>query len=224
MRTMYAYPEPCAYAVRCQAVPRPRSLTHDKIASAALSVLDREGPGALSMRSVAGELGVGTMSLYRYVDGKEQLETLVVDRVLGAVDLEVPARARWTRCVSLLAERARRAIADHPSIVPLVLLRRHSCEASLCWGEAVLRALSDGGFTGKRRALAFRTLLSYVLGAVQVEHFGALAGRGTVAIAELPRARFPNLAETARHAQRIPEVDEFKSGLSAVLRGLEELR
>ena len=132
-------------------------------------------------------------------------------------------RARWMRRVSSLAERARSKIADHPSIVPLLLTQRHSAGASLRWGEAMLSALSDGGFAGKRRALAFRTLCSYVLGAVQMEHFGALAGSGTATMAELPRAEFPQLAETARHARRISQADEFESGLAVVLRGLRAL-
>jgi hypothetical protein len=48
-------------------MPRPRSLSHDRIAAAALAVIDRRGLAALSMRTVAAELGMGTMSLYRYV-------------------------------------------------------------------------------------------------------------------------------------------------------------
>src|SRR6266542_4940063 len=67
------------YAVK--SMPRPRSLTLPQIAAAALAVLERDGLAALSMRTVAVELDVGTMSLYRYVDSKEQVEELVVGLV-----------------------------------------------------------------------------------------------------------------------------------------------
>ena len=71
-------------------MPRPRSLTPDQLASAALAVLDREGLAGLSMRAVAKELGMSTMALYRYVDDREELEGLVVERVLSAVDTTPP--------------------------------------------------------------------------------------------------------------------------------------
>lgn len=199
---------------------RPRSLSLPVIAAAALSVLEREGLSALSMRTVAGELGVGAMSLYRYVDGREQLEGLIVERVLTEVELQLPQGLSWVRRITLLLERVRDAVGAHPSVVPLLLTRRHTTEASLRWGEALLGALADGGFQGKERVVAFRTLLSYLLGAVQVEHLGSLSGEGTAALAALPREQFPVLAETAAHARRLRPGEEFRRGLEAVLRGL----
>ncbi|HET9450384.1 MAG TPA: TetR/AcrR family transcriptional regulator C-terminal domain-containing protein [Aggregicoccus sp.] len=199
---------------------RPRSLTPVVIAAAALTVLEREGLTGLSMRTVARELGVGTMSLYRYVDGREQLERLIVERVLTGVELELPQGAPWTRRVSLLLERVRAVVEAHPSVVPLLLTRRHTTDASLRWGEALLGALAEGGFQGKARVIAFRTLLSYLFGAVQVEHLGSLSGEGTAALAALPREQYPVLAETAAHARRLRPGEEFRRGLEAVLRGL----
>jgi AcrR family transcriptional regulator len=201
-------------------MPRPRTLTHSAIAAAALAVIEREGLAALSMRAVAGELGAGTMSLYRYVDGRDQLEALVVERVLAAVDIALP-RVPWRRRVSLLMKRARGAIAAHPAVVPLLLTRRHTSEASVRWGEAMLAALAEGGFRGRERAIAFRTLLAYVIGAVQAEQFGPLSGGGTAALARLPRAQYPFLADTAPHARRIAPETEFRRGLEIILRGLD---
>jgi len=67
-------------------MPRPRSLTQAAIAAAALAVIDRDGVAGLSMRAVAAELGTGTMSLYRYVADRDELERWVVDLVLAEVD------------------------------------------------------------------------------------------------------------------------------------------
>ena len=106
------------------------------------------------------------------------------------------------------------------AVVPLVLTRRHSSDATRRWGEAVLRALADGGFAGQERAIAFRALLSYVLGAVQVEHYGPLSGPGTAALARLSPTDYPFLADTAGHARRIPPDVEFRRGLAALLDGL----
>lgn len=60
--------------------PRPRH-TLGEIADAALQIADAEGLDGLSMRGVAGVLGTGPASLYRYVSSKTDLEDLMVDRI-----------------------------------------------------------------------------------------------------------------------------------------------
>lgn len=201
-------------------VPRARSLTLSGIAAAALTVLDRSGLDGLTMRAVATEMQVGTMSLYRYVESREQVEELAVDLVLAGVDVDAPEGASWAEQVTVLASRVREVVAAHPGVAPLLLARRHSSPASQAWGEAVLRALADGGFEGADRVVAFRTLLAYVFGAVQVEHHSPVSGSGTAALAELPADRFPMLTATAASALRMRPEDEFRLGLAVVLRGL----
>ncbi|WP_436616598.1 TetR/AcrR family transcriptional regulator [Sorangium sp. So ce1024] len=201
-------------------MPRPRSLSHPGIAAAALAVIDREGLAALSMRAVASELGMSTMALYRYVDDREQLERLVVDLVLSAVDVDVPARGSWSERVTILVERVRDAIRAHPSVVPLTLAHRHSSEGVRRFGEALLAVLTEAGFAGAQRVIAFRSLLSYVIGALQAEHLGPLSGAGTERLAELSEADYPFLSATARDARHVPPDQEFFGGLALLLRGL----
>ncbi|WP_433279775.1 TetR/AcrR family transcriptional regulator [Pseudonocardia xinjiangensis] len=62
--------------------PRP-GLSVQRIVRAAIEVADAEGLAALSMRRIATALGVGAMSLYRYVPGKAELIDLMVDEVYG---------------------------------------------------------------------------------------------------------------------------------------------
>lgn len=205
------------YAVN--AMPRPRSLTTDQIAAAALAVVDEQGLDALSMRTVARGLGIGAMSLYRYVSDRDQLEEWMVERVLSGVDVQVP-RGSTRHQLTVLAERVRVAAAAHPAVVPLMMVHRHRCPSSLRWGEAVLTVLAEAGLSGKRRVLAFRAVLGYVFGAVQLEHFGALAGPGTAAIAALPHDEFPMLTAAAGLASGVPADEEFRGGLAILLRGL----
>lgn len=201
-------------------MPRQRSLTRPQIAAAALEVVDTDGLESLSMRTVARLLGMGTMSLYRYVADRDELEAMVVDLVLAAVDLRPPGGSARHR-ILVLAERVRDATARHPAVVPLVLAHRHHAPAALRWGEVVLGVLADAGYTGKRRVFAFRALLAYVFGALEVQHYSALSGPGTRALAELPVDEFPRLSETAAAARGITAGDEFRRGLEIVLRGLE---
>jgi len=205
-------------------MPRPRSLSPARLAEAALAVIERDGAFGLSMRAVAEELGMGTMSLYRYVQSREQLEALVVDRVLdpvhGGLDLQVGRRKTWTDKAIELAVRAHAVATAHPAVIPLLLARRHASIHSLRWGEALLGVLAEAGFAGERRAIAFRTIIAYVFGAVQLQQLGPLGGTGTEAIAGLPREEFPRLAETAKKARHIAPDAEFLGGLTLVLRGI----
>lgn len=201
-------------------MPRRRSLTNAAIAAAALAVIDRDGAAGLSMRAVAAELGVGTMSLYRYVSDRQELERLVVDLVLAAVDTSQARRLPWQDRVAELAERARAAIAAHPAVIPLLLAHRHTAPNSWRWSEAVLAALTQAGLTGRRRVIALRCLVAYVTGALQAQYLGPLAGPGTIALAELSPASYPLLAETATYARDVPPQQEFRQGLDIVLQGL----
>jgi AcrR family transcriptional regulator len=201
-------------------MPRPRSLTDAAVATAALAVLDREGLPALSMRSVAAELGTGTMSLYRYVADREQLERLVLDLVLAGLDTTGPAGLPWDARIRVLAGRVRTAVSAHPAVTPLFLTHRHVLAALHRWGESVLAALTEAGLAGVDRVVAFRALVSYVVGALQAESLGPLAGTGTVVLAGLPVEEFPLLAATSSDARTLAPEEEFTRGLDALLRGL----
>ncbi|MFJ8591695.1 TetR/AcrR family transcriptional regulator [Streptomyces sp. NPDC093598] len=202
-------------------MPRPRSLSHAKLASAALAVIDRDGLAGLSMRSVAEELGMSTMALYRYVNGREELEMLVVDHVLATVDTEPPGpEAPWQERIEVLVRRLRDAMGAHPEVVRLTITHRHRSLAGLRWSESVLGVLGEAGFEGEQRVLALRGLLGYVIGAIQLEHLGPLSGEGTVALTELPSDAFPHMTETARHARSVSVDREFLGGLALLLRGL----
>ncbi len=201
-------------------MPRRRSLTTATIAAAALAVIDRDGAAGLSMRAVAAQLRVGTMSLYRYVSDREELERLVVDLVLAAVDTSQTQRLPWQHRVMELAERARAAIAAHPAVIPLLLAHRHTAPNSWRWSEAVLAALTEAGLTGQRRVIALRCLVAYVTGALQAQYLGPLAGPGTTMLAGLSPAKYPLLAETAKYARDVPPEQEFGQGLDIVLQGL----
>lgn len=198
-------------------MPRPRSLTSDRLATATLAVLDRDGLDALTMRAVATELGMATMSLYRYVTDKDELEALVVDHVLAGVDLAVLPGA-WQERIAELFTRMRAAVLEHPATVPLLLRHRHSAPSSLAFIEAALAILTDAGFTGEQRVVAQRTLVAYVAGALHNTHYGPLAGAGTIVMAA--QERFPLIAETAALARDLTDDVEFHRGLDVVLRGL----
>jgi AcrR family transcriptional regulator len=201
-------------------MPRPRSLTPEQITAAALAVIDEDGLAALTMRAVAVRLGMGTMSLYRYVADREQLEGLVVESVLGRVDLVPPAGVDWREQLVVLVERVRDAVGAHPEMVPLTMTHRQSSRGILHWAETMLGILAGAGIDGERRVIALRSLLSHLVGAIQLEHLGPLSGEGTRVMANLPAEEFPYLTETARQGRLIGREEEFRRGLLIVINGL----
>ena len=199
-------------------MPRPRSLTPGQIASAALAVIDRDGLDALTIRAVTAELGVSTMALYRYVDGRDQLESLVVDLVLSDIATTAPPGPTWRDRVAVLAERVRVAVGAHPAVVPLLMTHRHRSPGLLTWSETMLGVLTGAGFDGTARVVALRAITGYLVGALQMQHLGPLAGAGTGAIAA--QSMFPLMSRTARDAAGVTPEAEFTAGLTALLTGL----
>ena len=98
--------------------PRARQprLTREDLAATAVRIADNEGMAALSMRRLAAELDVGTMSLYHYVRTKDELLTLVTDAVMGEVVLPpaVQMPRDWRKGLTLIAKRSRAAFVRHP--------------------------------------------------------------------------------------------------------------
>jgi AcrR family transcriptional regulator len=201
-------------------VPRPRSLSPDRLAAAALAVIDRDGLAGLTMRAAATELGMSTMALYRYVTDRDELELLVAEWILRDLDTAPPLGPDWTEKIKTLADRVRREVGAHPQAVPLLIANRQRSRPLLHWTESMLGVLTEAGFAGAARAVALRGLVGYLSGALLQEHLGPLAGVGTQVMAALPAVTFPLLRETASVARDVHPDDEFAGGLAILLRGL----
>jgi AcrR family transcriptional regulator len=58
---------------------KPKS-TADRIANAALAILEQDGPGAVSMRRVAHAVGITPMAIYHHFPNREALLNTITDR------------------------------------------------------------------------------------------------------------------------------------------------
>jgi AcrR family transcriptional regulator len=94
----------------------PRS--REDIAAAAIAVADAEGVAAISMRRVASELGLGTMSLYHYVRSKDELIDLISDAILGGQLVSDEELGRgWREGLTAIAHATRRNFERHPWLI-----------------------------------------------------------------------------------------------------------
>ena len=153
--------------------PRP-SRSVDEVVKAATVLADDSGLGAVTMRAVAGRVGVAPMSLYTYVPGRSELLDLMVD----AAYLEMPRppwRSRsWRRRVTAVAEANRALFEDHPWLAEVGTLSRPPLgPGQLAKYEHELAALDGTGLGDVETDAA----LAFVLGFVQNHARAAEASR-----------------------------------------------
>ena len=158
--------------------------TRAQLQEAALALVDEQGLAALSMRTLAGALGTGPMTLYNYVKDRDELDALVVEAVLGEVK---PARPRgdWQADVRAIVEATWRTVRRHPTVIPLVLTRRTLHDTTLQWAEGLLEALARSGRRDSELLIAFRTVSGFVMGLAQAQLSGPTADHPDVARAVL---------------------------------------
>lgn len=152
-------------------------LSRELIVTTALGQIDRDGASILSMRSLAQELGVEAMSLYRYVHGREDLlegvVALLMDDLTTSLDDELTEH--WQGFLQTLAHRVRRIAIDHPRAFPLIATRHPAAPwlrpplRSVEVVEMFLRTLIKQGFSDRQAVDTYRSFSSFLLGQLLLE-------------------------------------------------------
>src|SRR6185312_4561938 len=203
-------------------------LSRDRVLTGAITVADAGGIGALTIRTLAQELGVKPMSMYHYVANKDEIIDGIVDLVYGEIDLPVPGED-WRTQMRLRARSARRVLANHPWATPLLQSRLQPGPATLRHHNAFFATLCAAGFSVGLTAHAFALIDSYVFGFALSENALPIHGPDSVADTAASMMHFfdaeayPALLEfTMEHIMR-PDYDfgeEFAYGLDLILDGL----
>ncbi len=104
--------------------PRAAEDTRAEIVRTAIAVADSEGIAAVSMRRIGVELGMPTMSLYRWVPSKDELTRLMIDSAIDIGPWPDPAPAGWRAQMEYVARRQWRAGQNHPWLARMISLTR----------------------------------------------------------------------------------------------------
>jgi len=196
---------------------RKPQLTRQKIAMVALTIADKEGFEAVSMRRVAQELKAGTMSLYHYVNDKNDLIAAMDDALMSEILLpSVPKD--WRRAMIEIAKRTRAIFMRHPwalvamlSVPPGLNAMRHV--------EQCLEALAETPLTNKQKITLLATVDDFVFGHALREAAAGAKIDLEFAAAQIGTGAFPRLAEVFSGSLIEANKDRFERGLRAILEG-----
>jgi AcrR family transcriptional regulator len=227
---IWARPEPGAR--------RPR-FTREQIAVAALAIADEDGFEAVSMRRVATRLGAGTMTLYHYLQSKDDLVALMDDALMAEVVVPEDELGGndWRAALSAIARRTRAIFVRHPwallslrGSVPGPNGMRHFEQCLAVLAQVPIDSAAKLELLGRVDDFVF----GHVLRASEARNLSPHDGQAVAAItafveAQLRTGRFPHL-QALRGGESLPEMgerivglssdeDRFERGLAALLEG-----
>jgi len=193
---------------------RGRQLNKAGIAAAALAIADREGFAAVSMRRVAQELGVGTMSLYYYAKSKAEL-IFAMDDALMAEVLVPTLQEDWRQALTAIAIRTRDVFVRHPWALSSMQSAPPGVNAMLHM-EQCLEALAKTGMTTEEKLTLLALVDDFVFGYTLRETAGDPVVDMDAARKRLATGAFPQLAKAFGKGRRQWIPNRFDLGLQAI--------
>jgi AcrR family transcriptional regulator len=163
----------------------------------------------MTIRSLASELGVAPMSLYRYIRDKDDLMDEVVDELLRRGRPDPPTRGTWQDRITVAADGLRHLLVSEPSALYVYLRHPVVSPAAIRRMEKILDVLRDAGFDEASAHEAYAVVQTYTIG------FAAL---------EASRAGWTpsdDAGDIAMELAGFTTPQHFSSGLRLLLEGME---
>jgi AcrR family transcriptional regulator len=186
--------------------------TAEELIAVAVRIIDTEGLDALTVRRLAGELGVAAMTVYSYVRSKDELLDLVIDRIAADIGTPPPS-GHWRERASALAHSLRDALLAHSEGARLISQRPMLSPNAFRIFDCGLGIFRDAGFGDEQAADAYFAFANYIMGCVaqgaarvhpELPPSQRPAGPALTAsyLRQLPADRFPNVHALAPHLYR----------------------
>ncbi|MEU7019252.1 GntR family transcriptional regulator [Streptomyces sp. NPDC046203] len=227
-----------ARPARATGTPPPSgALTLERIVATAVAVADTEGLAALSMRRVAADLGVATMSLYRHVADKDALLTQMMDTAFAEHPLPGTPPPGWRAPLELSSRLLWEHFRRHPWLAPaLSMTRPQLILSALPFSEWVLQALHSHGLDLDTAFTTQLTLFNHARAIAMnletereaeadtgLDSEEWMDGQEPALLELLSGGRFPALSEVARTGYDFDLDALFEFGLQRLLDGLAPL-
>ncbi|AHI01118.1 TetR/AcrR family transcriptional regulator [Kutzneria viridogrisea] len=212
--------------------PSRPGLSRDQIVCAAVALADAEGIAAVSMRRVADAIGAGTMSLYRHVPGKDELQELMVDRVLGE-QARTAHEGDWRAQVCGFAHAYRDLVLRHRWLPELMAGRPPMGPNALRQFESGVGVFRELGCDITTASSLMKLIRSYLLGVLQDELGDQDTWRragmtelewrdqiGPYVRSVVESGQYPHFTEYVFNAEDHEQAEEFEFGLNCLLDGV----
>ncbi|MDX3059580.1 TetR/AcrR family transcriptional regulator [Streptomyces sp. NE06-03E] len=148
---------------RTRKADQPAGLDRDRITAASVRLLDADGLAKFSMRRLAAELDVTAMSLYWYVDTKDDLLELALDTLYEEIPA-TPEDADWRDRLRELATSYRKMLVRHPWASGLVGSFLNIGPHSMLFSYAVQDVIRATGLPLERQTGAMAAVFQFVYG------------------------------------------------------------
>jgi TetR/AcrR family transcriptional regulator, tetracycline repressor protein len=222
------YLTPVAPTVKSRSRRRPRgSLTREQVVEAALSLADEQGLEALTFANLAQRLQCGVMTIYGYVDSKEELLDAIAQRGIRDLRLQRPLADDAEAILLAWGRALRETLIQHPAL-PVLFLARAVVGPGIIRGvEALMTRLTLAGLPAARAVHAIYAVLTYATGYAAWEiprtvmqpadQYSAAWRRE---FAALSPADFPLVGGALNELSEVAGLTQFEIGLTAIAAGL----
>lgn len=141
------------------------NLDRDQLIAAAFTQLEQEGLDGLSMRRLAGRLGVQAPALYWHVADKAELLGLMAREIYAMAYAGVPAVADWRAWLEGFGRALRRAFVAHRDGARLCAVARPSRAGDVAEHARRMAAPLTALGVDQAHALSFQSsVISFALG------------------------------------------------------------
>lgn len=184
------------------------ALTRDRILATAVRLADRDGPDAVTLRKIAGELGVHVTSLYNHVPTREAVTDGIVELLLDEAKLPTSA-VPWEEWVRRYVDGVVGIAATHPGAFHALRERPVQGARAAASFEIALAAFAEAGFSPADGFAAVKAA-SYLALMIGTER--AMVARGEVLethLEELPAESFPMVRSVAADVADYEDVWRF---------------
>ena len=223
---------------RARREPSAERLSTDRIVEVAIEQMREHGYDAVTMRSIARELGTGPASLYAHVANRAELDQLVVGRVCSQWRIPDPDPERWDdqlrQCLVELLELYR----AHPGVARCTMGMIPLDPGALVVSERWIALLKAGGVSDQHVAWFIDMASLYVAAVAMEEDMWRVPGSGgagadteeTVVanvrsvFEQLPADHFPLLRSLAGTMTTGGADDRFRFGVDLLVNGIKSLR
>jgi AcrR family transcriptional regulator len=202
--------------------PAKAPLSRDAIVTEALSQITSHDGASMSLRKVATALDTGPASLYAYVDDMSELQALVLDRALDAVDVGDIGDPWRDRLDGLLRSYAE-VLSASPALAQLAVQATAVGPNALRIAEALLEILAEAGVEPTAAAWAIDMLTMFMAAAAAEHALGSApaAPDGPIAqaINRASASEYPRVHAARDHIMSGTGEERFAWSVDVLIRG-----